>query len=791
MLAAPKSGSGKTTVTCALIGVLHDRGRNISSFKCGPDYIDPMFHRSVLGVRGGNLDSFFTPGERLQGIFAQRSAGSDLAVIEGVMGYYDGAGQTTQGSSYEIAQLTRTPVILVVDAKGASVSLAASIRGLMDYRKDSRIRGIILNRVSPGYYPRIRAFLQEELSIPVLGYLPDEADLMVLPRHLGLQTPDTRENQEAWVARLKQTAQATLDFQGILKVAEEAGEVPAGVTPDLPHLSSPVRIAIAKDRAFDFYYTENEELLTEMGAELVPFSPLCDVHLPEDIDGLYLGGGYPEQCLEALHANRQLRRELKSAVAAGLPTIAECGGFLYLHEKLQPLKEHPRKLCGVLSCSARETEHLVRFGYASASSVRGGLLGDAGVTLPCHEFHYWESDDPGDGFVLTRTSTGRKDPAIHYTDTLLAGFPHFYFPSDPTAFFSFLKACSRVRTGKRIRSRWDALAKPIDSFGKLEDTVIRIGQIRGEQDPGPLTPRALLVFAGDHGVVREGVTQTDSSVTRKVAENLASGRGAASILAGKTGTDLFVLDAGMDTEPYDEKELVTGTVVDRKVRRGTEDLAVKDAMTLQECRKALETGAEAACSLAGRGYRLLAVGEMGIGNTTAAGVLAGHFLGLPAERVTGRGAGLDDAGLSRKVRVVRRSLDRIRDVQDPTGVLAAAGGLEIAAMAGVFLGAVRCGVPVLIDGVISAAAALSAVRIDPRAAQVMLATHLSGEHLEKKILKELKLSAFLTADLAQGEGCGALMALPLLDLALEIYHKLDTFQDEGILPYRRYPDACS
>lgn len=337
----------------------------------------------------------------------------------------------------------------------------------------------------------------------------------------------------------------------------------------------------------------------------------------------------------------------------------------------------------------------------------------------------------------------------------------------------------------RIQARWDAIAKPIDSLGKFEKLITRIGVIEGTEDvhvDGPV----LLVFAGDHGIVREKVTQTGSEVTRIVTENFAKGRATTNGLAEDAGADLFIIDAGMDCKRYPEKHFVQGAVIDRKIRRGTGDIAVEDAMTIDECKAALRAGEEAAGAMQSMGYDILSAGEMGIGNTTASAALIGHFLSRTAEEVTGRGAGLDDAGLKRKRRAVSLALTRAENISDPVAVLAAIGGCEIAQMCGVYLYCAKHHIPVILDGVISLAAAITAVRIDPSVQKVLISSHRTREGAGSFVLDALGLEPVLDASLSLGEGSGAMFLLPLLRMALHVYQDDGTFTDSGITPYTPY-----
>lgn len=341
---------------------------------------------------------------------------------------------------------------------------------------------------------------------------------------------------------------------------------------------------------------------------------------------------------------------------------------------------------------------------------------------------------------------------------------------------------------QRIQKRWDSIAKPIDSLGRLEKILTQIGVIQ-KTDQIRLEKRTLLIFAGDHGVVAEGVTQTDSSVTRIVTENFAKGGALTSILARKAGTDLYIIDAGMDTDRYPEKNLVTGAVIDRKIRRGTGDIAVENAMTRKECLKALQTGSELVRELQEKGCDIVAAGEMGIGNTTPTAALIGHFLHQPAEKVTGRGAGLSDEGLQKKIRAVDMAMRRAADLTDPVDVMAAIGGLEIAMMSGVFLGGARYRMPVMVDGVIAQAAALAAAEINPDVRKILIPSHQSGEEYGSLCLQALDLHPILHADMTQGEGSGCMMLLPLLDMALAVYRQMSSFDECNITPYERMQES--
>ena len=334
LLAAGSSGSGKTLITCGLLEALVERGLKTASFKCGPDYIDPMFHSRVIGTKSRNLDTFFTGSEVTKYLLTRNARDCEIAVMEGVMGFYDGvAGTTTTASAYDLAKVTDTPVILIVNSRGMSVSLAAYVKGFLEYKKDSHIKGVIFNQMSPMLYPRMKKLLEEELGVAVLGYVPKVEDCVIESRHLGLVLPDEIPELKDRLHKLAGVLEETLDIDRILELAGEAPDLldakPESVT-DF-RLSEPVRIGVAEDEAFCFFYADNFRLLGEMGAEIVPFSPMEDKQLTDDLDGLLLYGGYPELNGKKLEQNTTMKDMIREKLKAGMPCMAECGGLMYLH----------------------------------------------------------------------------------------------------------------------------------------------------------------------------------------------------------------------------------------------------------------------------------------------------------------------------------------------------------------------------------------------------------------------------------------------------------------------------
>lgn len=438
MFAATRSGSGKTTVTCGVLAALKKQNIKVQAYKCGPDYIDPMFHRTVLGIDTGNLDTFFADADAIGRILARDTKDAELIVMEGVMGYYDGVGgTTTMASSYELSKVTKTPVVLIVDAKGASVTLAAIIRGIMEYKKDSRIVGVILNRVSPMFYSRIKHVIETECGIPVLGYLPEDASFAVPSRHLGLLQPDEMQKQRDWVETVAGAARKTIDIDGILEIAAQAEmlqiQKATGET-EKSKFPAGYRIGVARDAAFSFYYRENLRMLEDMGATLVYFSPLTDAHVSE-VDALIFGGGYPELYAKQLYENRSMRASVWQALDAGMPCHAECGGFLYLGKSLADAEGNVYEMVGFLDGAGFRTERLQRFGYVELAPQDSGVFA-VNTVLRGHEFHYWDSTDCGDACLAWKPLSKQKTyPCMVKKKGTFAGFPHLYYAGAENFFY--------------------------------------------------------------------------------------------------------------------------------------------------------------------------------------------------------------------------------------------------------------------------------------------------------------------------------------------------------------------
>lgn len=438
MLAAPASGSGKTTLTCAVLKALMNKGLKTAAFKSGPDYIDPMFHSRVIGAKSRNLDLFMLPEETAKYLLAKNGSGCDIAVLEGAMGFFDGMGTTLKGSAYDLARLTQTPVILVVNAKGAALSIAAMIEGFKNFRKDVKVAGAVLNNVTAMSYNFYKDAIEKETGIPLIGYLPHMENCNFESRHLGLVTAGEISDLQEIIGRLAQQAEKSIDFDALLKIANNA---PVLTYTDMQQEKlADVKIAVAYDKAFCFYYQDALELLENLGAQLVYFSPLADDKLPE-CDGLYLGGGYPELYAKDLQDNSAMRADIKSALAGGLPCVAECGGFMYLMKTFRGKNGETYGWVGAIDGETYMTQKLNRFGYVVLTAKRDNLLCGKGGQINGHEFHYSESTNNGDTFTVAKASGTKTWEAVYTTPSLYAGYPHIHLWGNADFARNFVKAC--------------------------------------------------------------------------------------------------------------------------------------------------------------------------------------------------------------------------------------------------------------------------------------------------------------------------------------------------------------
>ena len=457
LLAAPKSGSGKTLITCALLGALKKKGLKPAAFKCGPDYIDPMFHRTVLKVPSENLDTFFT-GEETRAIFAELAKDADIAVMEGVMGLFDGLGGTREeGSAYHLAKVTSTPIILVVDVHGMGKSMIPLIKGFLDYDSEHLIKGVLLNRMTESFLETMRPMLQAELPVPVIGFFPTRKDIHLESRHLGLMLPEEIADLETQLDAAADQFLATAGLEEILAIADQAKDledVPGGAADQAKDLedvpggaadqtkegktaagesessaAQTLTLAVARDEAFCFYYEANMRTFRKRGVAIKYFSPLHDEALPPDADGILLGGGYPELYARELSENESMKDSIRSAIEGGLPSLAECGGFMYLHESLEDQEGNSYPMAGLIKGDVQFKGKLVRFGYVELTEKQPCFLPE-GHSIKAHEFHYYDSTNNGEACKAVKPVTLRSWECIHEGEEHFWGFPHLYYPSN-------------------------------------------------------------------------------------------------------------------------------------------------------------------------------------------------------------------------------------------------------------------------------------------------------------------------------------------------------------------------
>lgn len=428
------SGCGKTTVTCALLQALKSRKLRTVSFKCGPDYIDPMFHEKIIGTLSHNLDSFFCDDDTLKYLLVNNSEEADISIIEGVMGFYDGA--NGRGSAYSVSEITQTPAIIVVDCKGMSDSLGAVLKGFLSYRKNN-ISGFIFNRL-PQKLTGLAQQICEELGTEYFGYMPLHKEI-IESRHLGLVTADEITDIKEKMKRLGELAEKYILID---KIIEKSESVKPSYSYNKPERvkNAPV-IAVAKDKAFCFIYRDNISFLESVGCRIKYFSPLDDEKIPEDACGLILSGGYPELYADKLSKNKSMLSDIYKRINDGIPTIAECGGFMYLHRSIEDKSGNVFSMAGVLDARAYPLDRLQRFGYVTLYAKKDCLICNEGENLKAHEFHYWDSSMCGEDFTA-RKSDGRSWECVNVSDSLYAGFPHIYYYSASDKIIGFVKKCA-------------------------------------------------------------------------------------------------------------------------------------------------------------------------------------------------------------------------------------------------------------------------------------------------------------------------------------------------------------
>ncbi len=452
VIAAPHSHAGKTTVTLALLAALTQRGLRVAPFKVGPDYIDPQMHRQVVGRPSYNLDTYLVPPTQVRDTFGRVAQGADIAIIEGVMGLFDGSSPTSKvGSTAEVATLVQAPIILVIDASGMAASIGALLHGFRTYDAEVPIAGVILNRLGSAGHARYLLPAIEREGVAMLGYLPKDAALHIPERHLGLLPTSEEDHVTPLLGRLAALATDHFDLDRLITLAHTAPPLPRPAPP--PTAPCTVRIAWAQDAAFHFWYQENIDALSAAGAEIVLFSPLNDPALPPDIDAVWLGGGFPEHFAPRLAANTSMIAALRAHAEHQRPLYAECGGLMYLCEWLEDQHGQRTPQVGLIPGGTRMTTRLQQFGYAEATFLHDTLFGPAQTTVRGHRFHY-SVYEPGAtplpcAYRITRATTGETSLEGFVRDQVLATYLHVHLGSQSTMAQHFVERCRRQRDASR------------------------------------------------------------------------------------------------------------------------------------------------------------------------------------------------------------------------------------------------------------------------------------------------------------------------------------------------------
>lgn len=443
VLAGTGSGVGKTTFTIGIMRALMKRGLSVQGFKCGPDYIDPTYHTAVTKRPSRNIDSFMMEYDVVRDIVARASKDADVSIIEGVMGFYDGKSPlSNEGSAAQISELTNSPVILIVNGASMARSVAAIVKGFQMLDENANIVGVIANQLgSKSHFEIVKTAIEAECGVPVIGYLPKGAVPTLPSRHLGLVPAIERGDLDDYFDELANAIEETVDLDQLLEITEAPEiKVDFSIFEKKPDRKS-VHIAVAKDAAFNFYYEENLELLRGYGAEIHFFSPLYNEKVPPQAQGLYIGGGFPEEFAEQLSENTVSKNSIRSAIEKGLPTLAECGGFMYLTQSITNRAGETYEMLGVIEGHIKMQEKLAALGYREITGVTGNFLINENEHAKGHEFHY--STYEGNHQTPAYFSKGRfrAQHEGYLRNNLVAGYTHFHFASNPKLVQNWLEKC--------------------------------------------------------------------------------------------------------------------------------------------------------------------------------------------------------------------------------------------------------------------------------------------------------------------------------------------------------------
>lgn len=447
VIAGAHSGVGKTSTSSGLMAALTRRGLKVQPFKVGPDYIDPAFHSFVTGRQSRNLDSWILPESTIRSLFLQNAptAGDGISIIEGVMGLFDGHVKDGAGSSAHVAQILSAPTILVINGAAMARSAAAMVHGYDDFQPGFKLSGVIINKVKgQSHYDLVRDFVERDAGVKCYGYLAHNVDMALESRHLGLVPSVEVDGLSTRLSLLAKNVAETLDLDGLIKLASSAPDLDPVPLVEIKAAPSRVRIGLALDSAFNFYYQDSLDLMTSLGADLVPFSPIADGHLPSNLDGLYIGGGFPEIFAAELTANESLRAEIRELLDKGLPAYAECGGLMYLSRRLTDLEGRKHWMVGFFPQEAVMTKRLQNFGYVEITFERDTVLGPAGSIIRAHEFHHSiiEGIEPDFALNISKSETRSWRGGL-VKNRVLAAYPHLHFCANPALAANFVNACRK------------------------------------------------------------------------------------------------------------------------------------------------------------------------------------------------------------------------------------------------------------------------------------------------------------------------------------------------------------
>nr|WP_243109731.1 cobyrinate a,c-diamide synthase [Caminicella sporogenes] len=455
VIAGTQSGVGKTTLSIGIMKALRKRGLNVQSYKVGPDYIDPAFHSFVTGNKSRNLDSWMLKENAIKDIFFKNSFDKDISIIEGVMGFYDGFGiEKDNGSTAHLSKILKCPVILIINGSGMSSSAAAQVLGYKLYDEKVNIKGVIVNNVSGWkHYELIKEAVEKFTGIKCVGYLKKNIDIKLESRHLGLIPSVEVENLKEKIDKLSSMVEETINIDEIIKISKGALALNHVYNYDSKNGFRDVNIGVALDKAFNFYYQDNLDLLEELGANLIYFSPLKDKKLPDNLHGLYLGGGFPEVFAKELEENKELRDEIKKVSNMGMPIYAECGGLMYLCKSITTLDGKKYEMVGIFDRNTKMTNRLQRFGYVNVNILKPCTISNTLTKVKAHEFHRSIIDESNNDDCVYRVDKVRENKIINswkcgiLKNNTLAAYAHIHFYSNKKLAEDFVENCRVFKKG--------------------------------------------------------------------------------------------------------------------------------------------------------------------------------------------------------------------------------------------------------------------------------------------------------------------------------------------------------